>query len=171
MDAPARIALAVSGGYLLGRTKKMKLALTLGSMLAGKKMTSPGGLLGQGFEVLRGSPEFDKLRKQVTGAGRNAALAAATSSLGRVTQRVESGGKKSGGARDDDDDRDDDDRDDADDEYDDYEDAEDAEDGDEGDEGDYEDEDADDEAEDEAEDDLDDEADDYAGMRHTMGRP
>ncbi len=38
MMTNAKIATAVAGGYLLGRTKKGKLALSLGMMLAGRKL-------------------------------------------------------------------------------------------------------------------------------------
>ena len=40
MNATARIAAAVAGGYLLGRTKKLKLAITVGSMLAGQAIVA-----------------------------------------------------------------------------------------------------------------------------------
>src|SRR3954453_22916431 len=92
MQGAARMALGVGGGYLLGRTKKLKLAITLGSMVAGKKMSGPSGLLGQGVDLLRQSPEFDRLREQLMGAGRSAAMTAATSSLARVSDRIESRG-------------------------------------------------------------------------------
>ena len=35
MSAAGKVVLGVAGGYVLGRSKKMKLAITLGSMLAG----------------------------------------------------------------------------------------------------------------------------------------
>src|SRR4051794_23456961 len=91
MQTPARVAVAVGGGYLLGRTKKLKLAITLGSMVAGKKLSGgSGGLLGEAMELLRSSPEFDQLRRQIGGAGRRAAPTAATKPPGRVTSRIES---------------------------------------------------------------------------------
>ena len=34
----SKIGLGVAAGYLLGRTKKMKLAITVGSMLAGQRI-------------------------------------------------------------------------------------------------------------------------------------
>src|SRR4051794_32163454 len=89
MDARMRAALAVGGGYLLGRTKKLKFALTVGSMVAGRK--GANGLLGQGIDLFRESPEFDRLRGQLAGAGRSAALSAAAGSLGRLTDRIEYG--------------------------------------------------------------------------------
>ena len=42
MNCAARIALGVAGGYLLGRTKKAKLALTFAGMAAGRKAGGPG---------------------------------------------------------------------------------------------------------------------------------
>jgi hypothetical protein len=49
MSAATKIGLGVASGYLLGRTKKLKLAITIGSMLAGQRIaTSPQGLLKQG---------------------------------------------------------------------------------------------------------------------------
>src|SRR3954453_15857458 len=92
MQGAARMALGAGGGYLLGRTKKVKLAITLGSMVAGKKMSGPSGLLGQGVDLLRQSPDFYRLREQLMGAGRSAAMTAATSSLARVSARIESRG-------------------------------------------------------------------------------
>ena len=102
MEARARVALGVAGGYLLGRTKKMKLALTLGGMLAGRRVGA-GSVLGKGLGMVATSPEFGRLRKQLGGAGRTAAVAAASNSLSRVTQRIESGPANSS---DDDDSRD-----------------------------------------------------------------
>jgi hypothetical protein len=98
----------------LGRTKKLKLALTVGSMVAGRK--GANGMLGQGIELFRDSPEFERIRGQLAGAGRSAALSAAAGSLGRFTDRIEAGNGKKAGS-DDEDDHEDDDR--ADDEYDD----------------------------------------------------
>lgn len=100
---PARIALAVGGGYLLGRTKKLRLALTLSSLVAGQRLSGSNGLLGQGLDTLRSSPEFDRLREQLTGAGKAAAVSAATKSLGRVTERIEDRGGAGGRGQHDDD--------------------------------------------------------------------
>ena len=66
MSAPTKVVLGVAGGYLLGRSKKMKLAITLGSMLAGKKLaTDPKGLMKQGAELVESNPELSKLSDQI----------------------------------------------------------------------------------------------------------
>ena len=57
MSSASKIGMAVVGGYVLGRTKKAKLAIMLGSALAGRKLNlSPSGLLSQGSKVVSASP-------------------------------------------------------------------------------------------------------------------
>ena len=82
----SKIALAAASGYLLGRTKKLKLAITVGSMLAGQRIsTNPAALLKQGSGLLEKNPELQKLQEQITGrlfeAAKSAAIAQATSRL------------------------------------------------------------------------------------------
>ena len=79
----AKLALAVVGGYLLGRTKKMKLAIMLGGALAGTKIpTDPAALLGQATKLVNASPELQRLDAAVRGrlmeAGKDAAIAVAS---------------------------------------------------------------------------------------------
>src|SRR3954454_11215634 len=97
-----KVALAVIGGYLLGRTKKMKLAIMLGGALAGKKIsTNPAQLLGQASKLVQSSPELQKLDSAIRGrlleAGKDAALAIASSRMEALTDnlvnRVENIGK------------------------------------------------------------------------------
>ena len=93
MSAATKIGLGVASGYLLGRTKKLKLAITIGSMLAGQRIaTSPQGLLKQGSELIDKNPELQKLQKQITGrlfdAMKDAAIATATSRLESVNSRL-----------------------------------------------------------------------------------
>ena len=68
----------VAGGYFLGRTKKMKLALMLGGMAAGRQAGGPGQILAQGSKLLSASPELSALTEQVRGrlieAGKGAML-------------------------------------------------------------------------------------------------
>jgi hypothetical protein len=62
MMSNAKIATAMVGGYLLGRTKKGKLALSLGMMLAGRKLSlNPQELV----RTVAGSPLLSGLSDQV----------------------------------------------------------------------------------------------------------
>jgi hypothetical protein len=88
----ARVALGVAGGYFLGRTKKMKLALMLAGMAAGRRAGGPGELLSQGSKLLGRSPELSRLTDEVRGrlveAGKQAAVAVATRQVEAMTDRV-----------------------------------------------------------------------------------
>jgi hypothetical protein len=88
----ARVALGVIGGYFLGRTKKMKLAMMLGGMAAGRKAGGPGELLRTGTKLLNSSPELARLTDEVRGrlleAGKGAALAVAARQVESLTDRV-----------------------------------------------------------------------------------
>ena len=87
MSATTKIAVGVASGYLLGRRKKLRLALTVGSMLAGRKLaTNPQALLAQGQKLADQSPELQKLQQQVRDRLVDAAKAAAITS---ATQRLE----------------------------------------------------------------------------------
>ncbi|CAL9662705.1 hypothetical protein [Streptomyces sp. enrichment culture] len=85
-DNRAAMAAAVAGGYLLGRTKKAKLAFAVGSYLVGRRAgLSPGRILGQGLGGLQRTPQVQELTDQVRGelltAGRAAVTAAANRRL------------------------------------------------------------------------------------------
>src|SRR3954465_8177382 len=122
MNNAAKLGAGVAGGYLLGRTKKLKLAIGLGAWLMGKRLQmSPGQLAMQGLGQLRQSPEFaeitDRLRNEVGGAGRKALSAAATSRMESLADRLRD--RNDGVVDSDEDDYDDeDDQDDQDDLYD-----------------------------------------------------
>src|SRR3954465_9567379 len=93
MNNAAKLGAGVAGGYLLGRTKKLKLAIGLGAWLMGKRLQmSPSQLAMQGFGALRQSPEFaditDRLRNEVGGAGRKALSAAASSRMESLADRL-----------------------------------------------------------------------------------
>jgi len=92
MKCGARVALGVAGGYFLGRTKKMKLALMLAGMAAGRQAGGPGALLDQGKSLLNASPELLRLTDEVKGrlldAGKGAAMAVATRQVEALTDRV-----------------------------------------------------------------------------------
>jgi hypothetical protein len=87
-----RVALGVAGGYLLGRTKKMKLALMLGSMVAGRRAGGPGALVGQASKLLGESPEMarlsDELRGRLVEAAKGAALAVAARQVESLADRL-----------------------------------------------------------------------------------
>jgi hypothetical protein len=86
------VALGVAGGYFLGRTKKMKVALMLGGMAAGRRAGGPTELLAQGAKLLGQSPELTRLTEEIRGrlleAGKGAAMAVATRQVESLTDRV-----------------------------------------------------------------------------------
>ena len=68
LSPTAKIALGVSAGYMLGRMKKLRLAITVGGMLAGQRIaTNPQALLAQGSKLVESNPELKKLRGEITG--------------------------------------------------------------------------------------------------------
>ncbi|WP_330465346.1 DNA primase [Streptomyces longwoodensis] len=87
------LGLAVGAGYLLGRTKKLKLAIAVGSVVAGKKLKlSPkaiGDLLSQ---QLKDNPQFkelgDSLRQDLRGAGKAASGAMLERQLSGLADRL-----------------------------------------------------------------------------------
>ncbi|MGW0581606.1 DNA primase [Streptomyces sp. NPDC002920] len=71
------LGLALGAGYLLGRTKKLKFALALGSLAAGKKLNlTPGGVAELVSQQLRDNPQFkelgEQLREDLQGVGKAA---------------------------------------------------------------------------------------------------
>ncbi|MFD9709573.1 DNA primase [Streptomyces sp. NPDC060006] len=71
------LGLAVGAGYVLGRTKKMKLAFAVGTMVAGKRMQlSPRALEDLVSQQLQNNPQFkeigDQLRQDLRGVGKAA---------------------------------------------------------------------------------------------------
>lgn len=68
----AKIGTALLGGYVLGRSKKAKLAISLGAMLAGSRIKP-----GQVGKALQESPFVhtltDQVRSELTGVGKAAA--------------------------------------------------------------------------------------------------
>ncbi|TDD99043.1 hypothetical protein [Jiangella asiatica] len=87
MSAGARVAAAAASGYILGRTKKLKLAIMVGSTLAGRRLaTDPRGLLRQADEFVESRPELAKLSEQVRTTLFAAARAAA---VGTASQRID----------------------------------------------------------------------------------
>ncbi|UUU29657.1 DNA primase [Streptomyces sp. CA-210063] len=71
------LGLAIGAGYVLGRTKKMKLAFAVGTMVAGKRMQlSPRALADLVSQQLQNNPQFkeigDQLREDLRGVGKAA---------------------------------------------------------------------------------------------------
>lgn len=78
MNSRATLALAVAGGYVLGRTKKAKLALSIGGMVLGRRLQlDPQRLLSLVDQQLKANPQLGELREQLRedlgGVGRAAA--------------------------------------------------------------------------------------------------
>ncbi|MFF1901556.1 histone protein [Streptomyces sp. NPDC058206] len=105
MDDQTKVALAaaIAGGYLLGRTKKGKLALSVATYLAGRRFgLEPRQLATEGMRRLGEIPQVAELQDQLKGefleAGRKAVTAAATRGMGTLAEtlsdRTASLGKK-----------------------------------------------------------------------------
>lgn len=89
MTPGMKIATAVVGGYVLGRRKKAKLAITMGAWLVGKKLNlDPKKLLSDVTHELASSPELagvrDQVRDEVLGAGKTLAADILTHQAGRL---------------------------------------------------------------------------------------
>lgn len=87
------LAAGLAGGYLLGRTKKGKLALVLATYVLGKrKGLHPQQLLVDGLKKISGTPEFSQLEEQVRSellaAGRSLATAAANRRLDSLSDAL-----------------------------------------------------------------------------------
>src|ERR1700758_2236354 len=88
-----KLVLAVGAGYLLGRMHKMRWALGLASLAAGKRLSSNSGDLLEG--LMDSSPQLRELAGTVKGelaeAGKKAAVPAASRKMESLTNRLESG--------------------------------------------------------------------------------
>ncbi|KNE79695.1 hypothetical protein ADZ36_26155 [Streptomyces fradiae] len=93
MNNRLAMTLAVGAGYLLGRTKKAKLALGVGGMVLGKRLNlNPQQLTGLLTEQLKNNPQLaevrDQLRNDLQGVGRAAATAVVTRRLDALSDRL-----------------------------------------------------------------------------------
>jgi hypothetical protein len=77
-----RIMAGVTAGYLLGRTRKLKLALMVGSLLANRKLVS--GQVDKLSDVAGVGP----LGEQLVSAGRKAAIGAVSSRIDSFSDRI-----------------------------------------------------------------------------------
>jgi hypothetical protein len=94
MGNGVRMAAAVGLGYLLGRTRKMRVALMLaGAGATGRLGKNPGVLVKQGMDLLGSSKELSSLTETVRGrlteAGKAAAVTAVSSQVDSLSDRIE----------------------------------------------------------------------------------
>ena len=99
MDGRAKLAAVLLGGYLLGRTKKMKLALTVAGAIGGKQlMNNRQDIVSRATKVLDSSPEAKRLVNEVTGtlvqAARGAALTAASKGVSSLSTNLQDRAEK-----------------------------------------------------------------------------
>lgn len=87
------LGLAIGAGYLLGRTKKLKMAMAVGGIVAGKKLNlSPKGVAELLNQQLRDNPQFkeigDQLREDLRGVGKAASGAMVERQIGALADRL-----------------------------------------------------------------------------------
>lgn len=87
------LGLAVGAGYLLGRTKKLKMALAVGSLVAGKKLNlSPRMVADLVNQQLKNNPQFkeigDQLRQDMRGVGKAATGAMVERQMSTLADRL-----------------------------------------------------------------------------------
>ncbi|MFG3249611.1 DNA primase [Streptomyces sp. NPDC048187] len=88
------LGLAVGAGYLLGRTKKLKLAVAVGTMVAGKKLNlTPKGIAELVSGQLQNNPQFkeigDQLRTDLRGVGKAASGALVERQMDALADRLQ----------------------------------------------------------------------------------
>ncbi|HZB31053.1 MAG TPA: hypothetical protein VE465_12890, partial [Streptosporangiaceae bacterium] len=93
MKDGVRIGMAVGLGYLLGRTRKGRMALMLvGVGMTGRAAKNPAALVKQGIDVLGSSPEVKTLTETVRGrlveAGKGAMLAVVARQVESLADRL-----------------------------------------------------------------------------------
>ena len=87
------LGLALGAGYLLGRTKKLKMAVAVGGLVAGKKLNlSPRMVAELLQQQLRNNPQFkeigDQLREDLRGVGKAASGAMVERQLDALSDRL-----------------------------------------------------------------------------------
>ncbi|MFD9565132.1 DNA primase [Streptomyces sp. NPDC059994] len=93
MNNRLAIGLAVGAGYVLGRTKKAKLAFGIGTMVLGKRLKlSPGALAEFAAGQLESNPQFKEiggqLREDLRGVGKAATGALVNRQLEGIADRL-----------------------------------------------------------------------------------
>ena len=99
MNNKTQMAAAIGAGYLIGRTRRMKLALMLaGAGTTGRFRGGPRELLTLGTKMLANSPEVAKLgdtvRGELVSAAKAAAVTAASQRIDSLSNRLQSGGQE-----------------------------------------------------------------------------
>jgi hypothetical protein len=89
------LGLAIGAGYVLGRTKKMKMAFAVGTLVAGKKMQlSPRAVADLVSQQLKSNPQFkeigDQLRQDLRGVGKAASGALVERQISTLADRLHS---------------------------------------------------------------------------------
>ncbi|MFE5186485.1 DNA primase [Streptomyces sp. NPDC056628] len=87
------LGLAIGAGYVLGRTKKAKMALAVGGFVAGKKLNlTPKALAELVTTQLAGNPQFkeigDQLRQDLRGVGKAASGALVERQIEALADRL-----------------------------------------------------------------------------------
>ncbi|GAA2691249.1 hypothetical protein GCM10010310_48790 [Streptomyces violaceolatus] len=87
------LGLAIGAGYLLGRTKKLKMAVAVGTMVAGKKLNlTPKGIAELVSGQLQNNPQFkeigDQLRTDLRGVGKAASGAMVERQIDALADRL-----------------------------------------------------------------------------------
>ncbi|HEY9352534.1 MAG TPA: hypothetical protein VIP28_04760, partial [Nocardioides sp.] len=93
MSVTTRVGTAVAAGYVLGRFKKLRLAVIVGSALSNSAVRDRSiELLKIGTQSLGGSSDVQKLGQQVSGklvtAGKAAAVAVAAGQIDKLSDRL-----------------------------------------------------------------------------------
>ncbi|WP_077799355.1 DNA primase [Streptomyces sp. JHA26] len=88
------LGLAVGAGYLLGRTKKLKLAVAVGTMVAGRKLNlTPKGIAELVSTQMQNNPQFkeigDQLRTDLRGVGKAASGAMVERQINALADRLQ----------------------------------------------------------------------------------
>ncbi|WP_067839483.1 hypothetical protein [Nocardia lijiangensis] len=93
MKCGVRMAAGVGIGYLLGRTRKMRLALMLAGVGLSRQAGGPQALLQRGVSALGSSTELTKITDTVRGelmeAARAAAVTAASHQIDALNERLQ----------------------------------------------------------------------------------
>ncbi|MGJ3561707.1 DNA primase [Streptomyces sp. INA 01156] len=86
------LGLAVGAGYLLGRTKKLKMAVAVGGLVAGKMNLGPRMITDMVSTQLQKNPQFkelgDQLRGDLRGAGKAASGALVERQLDSLADKL-----------------------------------------------------------------------------------